>query len=837
MSEACSGSPAEMCPADCPSGRSPGTSGVVLSRIAGRPRTRGTALGRRAHERAEHEHSAGADHAARRTGPAVGIPAELFALQRLAGNEAVLTLVNARTGAPAAGAGLTVQRLLPTHDKLEEQAGPRKDTRFLVFEMSKTYGNILDALRRYHELLNTRMSQPPQADHLASIFNTLSSLEGDVKGYISKHKEDFQKNLEAKRTATTPDEHLTLQVRLDRYRAIEGLHGRIVIDRGATERAQVKLLKEAPPHGFTWRQFIHPPAVAFSAPPPTSVPTPGALTGSPRDMDAGAGLATTSHRELTVSDRSTEGVAYGTVAPQRTRAVGVRMVTLTVKPESIRRKDPPSAPVETAFNGPAPQLYEVVTGSRGGLEVHVGGPPIVLETLSDSLFIGGEPRPDDVAQTGIGDCFYLAVITSMAARDPATIKSIIKPAGSGVTVTFHRFDTSSNKWVPQTVDLDRKLAFRSGGGLAGAMARFAPAKSRWWAAAINAGGPIPRLEVYQENVFEAALWAPLLEKAYARFAQDYHVYGDAPGAAALLAAIAPGTSGYDVINEGGLERMVYGVLYGSRASTGPGQDQAANLEQLTPGALTATAVKALLQMKGHGLGKGETMHVTASISKTEQVRRAKAAVDTMYISVMTDGTPEVLHLRNTVTDANHRLAFRQQLLTLSTAMHDYLQSSSNGDPADVVSGHETTIGTAAHATSTTAASWTSFFYPLQGTTPPPMVPVLLEHLAAVLRLGPVPSSRMFVFANHAYTVMDVSIIDRFGQAVSVNDVDAKLAEISLTNSTVVLRNPHRGNAPNPTGMAEAAAVSGPGTFQLTLEQFLRHFGRIDFGRIAAGSGT
>jgi hypothetical protein len=60
------------------------------------------------------------------------------------------------------------------------------------------------------------------------------------------------------------------------------------------------------------------------------------------------------------------------------------------------------------------------------------------------LFVQGEGdsnpvSPTDVRQVGLGDCFLMASVGSVASRDPKVIQDMIHDNGNGTyTVTFHR---------------------------------------------------------------------------------------------------------------------------------------------------------------------------------------------------------------------------------------------------------------------------------------------------------------------------------------------------------------------------------------------------------------
>lgn len=105
------------------------------------------------------------------------------------------------------------------------------------------------------------------------------------------------------------------------------------------------------------------------------------------------------------------------------------------------------------------------------------------------LFADG-PTYDDIDQGAIGDCYFLAALSSLSESDPRVIREAIAPLGDGTfAVRFHR----DGQAVYVRVDAD--LPVRSGGGLAYA-------------------GLSPTGEI----------WVPLMEKAYAHFRRGENSY-------------------------------------------------------------------------------------------------------------------------------------------------------------------------------------------------------------------------------------------------------------------------------------------------------------------------
>jgi hypothetical protein len=135
-----------------------------------------------------------------------------------------------------------------------------------------------------------------------------------------------------------------------------------------------------------------------------------------------------------------------------------------------------------------------------------------------SLFPNGSPSVQDVDQHGISDCSLDAQLGSLAAQDPDFIKNMVHDNGDG-TYTVHLYapngasvDVTVNNQVP--LDSDGHLA--------------------------SVGGPN-----------DQANWATIIEKAYAKYNDVFHVTGK------------PGDSGYAAVQGAGIE--AYKAFTGQRS--------------------------------------------------------------------------------------------------------------------------------------------------------------------------------------------------------------------------------------------------------------------------------
>ena len=113
---------------------------------------------------------------------------------------------------------------------------------------------------------------------------------------------------------------------------------------------------------------------------------------------------------------------------------------------------------------------------------------------STPLFVDG-PQYDDIAQGSIGDCYFLAALSSLADTDPQVIQQMIAPLGDGTyAVRFYR----DGEEVYLRIDAD--LPVRYSGSLA-----------------------------YAKLGRDGELWVPLAEKAYAYFRYDQNSYASLHG--------------------------------------------------------------------------------------------------------------------------------------------------------------------------------------------------------------------------------------------------------------------------------------------------------------------
>ena len=374
---------------------------------------------------------------------------------------------------------------------------------------------------------------------------------------------------------------------------------------------------------------------------------PETLSGNPAEKtNPTTGAATTSHRSVGVADAA-NAPPPGTAATEA-RAANVKVKATEAAPlhfnsavcpvdSAIYQEDPSNA-------SPAPAGFTAITGFDGT----VAGPKVAQEA-SPSIYINGTPSVEDVQQGGIGDCYNEALIQSIVARDPGKITSMIVSDGrGGATVTFWRAQAHTKTlmerifggepardWIQVAVTVSDQLAVNiSNNRVMGAQLRCAPnPKSQDWYGKLVAD----KLEIHRKDVFDVARWAPLLEKAFARFAQAHGQYGGAAGGKS-------GGSGYSAIDSGSPFYAMW-PFYGPQADD-PANRAAFTGTNYTPGGNVVTANAAaldqliLLQGRGSQTTPGEKNApiITAMSNIDPLITRLTAAIpaaqaDPDYVNV------------------------------------------------------------------------------------------------------------------------------------------------------------------------------------------------------------
>jgi hypothetical protein len=132
-----------------------------------------------------------------------------------------------------------------------------------------------------------------------------------------------------------------------------------------------------------------------------------------------------------------------------------------------------------------------------------------------ALWDADGPKPDDVKQGFIGDCFLMAAMGAVAASNPGALKALFSPQESGAgsyTVSLFKKDDTTGDLVPHAVSVDTEMPAQNDSSLSeGAEA-----------------GPDTKLS-YGGNgktTASAKLWPSLIEKAYASLNEGFAGIGE-----------------------------------------------------------------------------------------------------------------------------------------------------------------------------------------------------------------------------------------------------------------------------------------------------------------------
>jgi hypothetical protein len=577
----------------------------------------------------------------------------------------------------------------------------------------------------------------------------------------------------------------------------------------------------------------------YKQPQPTINPQP--------PVDA-TGAATTTHADPTVHD-AVNAPAQPAAATEA-HAANVKVVADRAAPVAVAPNTSPSAAliyqVSPAAVSPAPTGFVTITGLNGTMAA-----PQVEQVMTDALYIAGQPSPNDVQQGGIGDCYFMATLMSISQRDPGKIKSMMTPDGQGgATVTFWRRTMSDPNWIkrifgskpePQysqvTIHVSEQLQYwfktplgsgqRIANGHNGFFLRgaqlHADAQARdtkWWGElATN------QLEIHRRDEYDTALWVPLMEKAFAAFAERYGQYGGSQGE-------APATgSGYNAINGGWSQQAMF-VFYGAHADMN-GSNEGGLQQQATqwaPGsqvlATNPRAVDQLLLLQGKpdtpAPGEKSSPVVTATSMVYALIPRLQAAIP------VAQSDPDW---------ANVPAAEQTNVASITVAINTY--NALPNDPAGVQNGPKAqaraAIGTAS-STAITKANAPTLLDPARSSAVKSMVELVLD----LKNIGTDNSpGQRNIYGDHVYSVTGVNFCTTTGIPVPLNTVGpaqrpAFFPLVDTTVSKVTLRNPHHSNTPDPTGSGTGPdgptqGVSSSGTFHMNLEQFFRNYTSVESG--------
>ncbi|GMU61976.1 MAG: hypothetical protein AMXMBFR34_37390 [Myxococcaceae bacterium] len=160
-----------------------------------------------------------------------------------------------------------------------------------------------------------------------------------------------------------------------------------------------------------------------------------------------------------------------------------------------------------------------------------GTPKFKLERFTGPLFIDG-PKPDDVRQGAIGNCYFPAALAAVAAARPDVIEKMIKDNRDGTyTVTFNSA-SSYSAGRPVEVKVDGDLYARSYGGPI-------------YGGSLGGSTAPDKME----------LWFPLIEKAYAQWKGSYDTIGNGGVAGQVMSEVMGKTYSYENLSGTNTDRL------------------------------------------------------------------------------------------------------------------------------------------------------------------------------------------------------------------------------------------------------------------------------------------
>jgi hypothetical protein len=415
-------------------------------------------------------------------------------------------------------------------------------------------------------------------------------------------------------------------------------------------------------------------------------------------------------------------------------------------PDSVIRTT--NAAYDVFHRGAPAERFRVPSGRLQQRSAGFQALPQRLERTED-LFPPGSPLAAEIEQTGLGDCYLQAVLIEIAQRDPGHLRSIMIGAGDMVTVRLHHQASAQGAFTPEDVTVQASLPTTATGG-----------------ALYNAG----------------AVWARLMQKAFAVFAERHGQYGTA------YAPYQPARRGYDGI-ESGVSNQLYQVFYGPRVSghsrTEMGYDPARPDLGASLGAVNRLSAFATPS-------SDRLTFLTSSADIAGQVRRALAHVNRVRLG----------------SDQGRLEAFGAALVT------------AQGELASVAAERAATLPSV-QAVKRQAAAMATLLESYSGGG----VTELRELCLDLSQIGSDSGSeRRFIYSSHAYAIVGVTMRMLGNVPTPATFTQEQLAQLDVQASRVALRNPHRENVP--TGLEQDG---DEGRFELSLAQFFRNYTTLDEG--------
>ena len=297
-------------------------------------------------------------------------------------------------------------------------------------------------------------------------------------------------------------------------------------------------------------------------------------------------------------------------------------------------------------------------------------PNVKNRMIEEDIFLGKKPQTNDIIQGVIKDCYFLAAVTSIVNKDPVRLRQMMTSNGETLTVNFHRLDRTKEpgqQWVPAPVTVDHSLLhsqYKFESTPVSEVAKFRVAdepKYTEWYAEVEDG----TLSITKEAAYEAALWLPLLEKAYAKFQDQWGAYGEGkgeyldPGKLGVMKQQNDFSEedldiGYELLHWG-TSTKVYPMFFGETVSES-GFHSADNENADT---VDSNLLETLLQLEGVGMEEGQELYLDAianfhyySVLGSDLRDHQNQPVELTLEDVRLDGTSLVSAQLSTVTIRN-----------------------------------------------------------------------------------------------------------------------------------------------------------------------------------------
>jgi hypothetical protein len=460
-------------------------------------------------------------------------------------------------------------------------------------------------------------------------------------------------------------------------------------------------------------------------------------------------------------------------------------------------------------------------------------------------------------------------------RDPNKIRSMMAPDGSGgASVSFFRRVVTPAppppapapgapppppappvvSFAPEAVTVDNSLAYdrataapgapapapgaRAGRTLPdgttygfqlhGARLRAAPQPKQrfWWAELV---GDV--LEVHRRDVYQMARWAPLLEKAHARFAEPFGQYGHSGQVASE--GEKSGGSGYQAI-AGGFPGYTLTMFYGAAGQYVAGGQGGADWTTWQPNMATVALLSAnqaafdRLLLLGGRAGTFQPGDATAPVvtaralggatGQNQYFTRLQAMIPAARTSP--DWPRYTAQLRADINRVDTALT------AWTNAIPDVTPAPPGGQPPNAKTPTAQAVVQAAHR-----ASHDSTRNPQLSADGASATTQALSDLLLVVKNMPVDWSQgsRSVYSGHEYSVLSVNIKDTSGAPLAIHSAAAGAARTAMYGrvdvddpQTVKLMNPHHMNEPDPTGNRPDTG----GEFTVSLRRFFRLYGAV-----------